>query len=167
MWLGWAGTAVCSTLAGLGRLRSLPRGRRHAVRDGHQDCVRADVRVGQLSPQSGRAVTEAVVKEIELRTPFKVVSTPDADSILSGKITTESKRLVIESPTDEGREVEVNLRVHVTCQPPHRRVCVREENSPCRRWPTSPSARATCPRWAIGGPAHEKAIRDLAAQIVN
>ena len=31
----------------------------------------------------GERLTEAVVKEIELKTPYKVVSTPDADSILS------------------------------------------------------------------------------------
>ncbi len=31
----------------------------------------------------GERLTEAVCKEIELKTPYKVVSTPDADSILS------------------------------------------------------------------------------------
>ena len=31
----------------------------------------------------GERLTEAVIKEIELKTPYKVVGTPDADSILS------------------------------------------------------------------------------------
>ena len=32
----------------------------------------------------GERLTEAVVKEIELKSPFKVVGTPDADSIFCG-----------------------------------------------------------------------------------
>ena len=34
----------------------------------------------------GERLTEAVIKEIELKTPYKVVGTPDADSILSAKL---------------------------------------------------------------------------------
>ena len=34
----------------------------------------------------GERLTEAVVKEIELKTPYKVVGTPDADSILSARL---------------------------------------------------------------------------------
>ena len=34
----------------------------------------------------GERLTEAVIKEIELKTPYKVVGTPDADSILSVKL---------------------------------------------------------------------------------
>jgi hypothetical protein len=53
----------------------------------------------------GERLTEAVQKEIEKRTPYKVVSSPDADSILTGKILTESKGVSVETPTDEGREL--------------------------------------------------------------
>ena len=34
-------------------------------------------------------LTEAVVKEIELKTPYKVVGSPSADSILSGRLAGE------------------------------------------------------------------------------
>src|SRR5881397_1775573 len=34
----------------------------------------------------GERLTEAVVKEIELKTPYKAVSTPNADSILSVRL---------------------------------------------------------------------------------
>lgn len=53
----------------------------------------------------GERLTEAVQKEIEKRTPYKVVSSPDADSILTGKILTEAKGVSVETPTDEGREL--------------------------------------------------------------
>ena len=61
----------------------------------------------------GERLTEAVVKEIELKTPYKVVGSPDADSVLSGRITSDTKRVVVESPTDEPREVQINLQVEV------------------------------------------------------
>jgi hypothetical protein len=44
----------------------------------------------------GERLTEAVVKEIELKTPYKVVSTPDADSILSARLITDTRRTLIE-----------------------------------------------------------------------
>jgi hypothetical protein len=59
----------------------------------------------------GERLTEAVIKEIELKTPYKVVGTSDADSVLSGRITGETKRVLVENRYDEPREVEVNLQV--------------------------------------------------------
>lgn len=64
-------------------------------------------------PFLGERLTEAVVKEIDEKTPFKVV-TANADSTLTGEIVNETKRIVVESPTDEAREVEVNFTVQVT-----------------------------------------------------
>ncbi|MBX3413809.1 MAG: hypothetical protein KF708_14050 [Pirellulales bacterium] len=54
----------------------------------------------------GEMLTEAVVKEIELKTPYKVVDSDVADSILSVEIVSDTKRIIIESPTDEGRDIE-------------------------------------------------------------
>jgi len=62
----------------------------------------------------GQRLTEAVCKEIEKRTPFKVVGTPDADSVLTGRIVADTKRMVVESPTDQSRQVEMNIQVLVT-----------------------------------------------------
>jgi hypothetical protein len=61
----------------------------------------------------GERLTEAVVKEIELKTPFKVVNDPNADSVLTGRIVGETKRVLVESPTDEPRELEVQIAVEV------------------------------------------------------
>jgi hypothetical protein len=62
----------------------------------------------------GERLTEAVVKEIELKTPFKVVSTPDADSILTGKILSDTKRVLIETATDEPRELQAGMQIQVS-----------------------------------------------------
>ncbi|MFM8494115.1 MAG: LPS assembly lipoprotein LptE [Planctomycetia bacterium] len=62
----------------------------------------------------GERLTEAVCKEIEKRTPFKVVGDPNADSVLTARIVADTKRMVVESPTDQSRQVEMNLQVLVT-----------------------------------------------------
>ena len=62
----------------------------------------------------GERLTEAVMKEIEAKTPYKVVGSPDADSILSGRIVGETKRVVAENIYDDPRELDVNLQVEVS-----------------------------------------------------
>jgi len=62
----------------------------------------------------GERLTEAVCKEIEKRTPFKVVGTDEADSVLTARIVADTKRMVVESPTDQSRQVEMNMQVLVT-----------------------------------------------------
>ncbi len=58
-------------------------------------------------------LTEAVVKEIELKTPYKVVGTPSADSILSGRLVGEDLELLIENQFDDPRELELGMVVEV------------------------------------------------------
>jgi len=62
----------------------------------------------------GEWLTEAVVKEIELKTPYKVVGDPSADSVLTGRIITVTKRVLVEDTTDQAREVDVHFAVRVT-----------------------------------------------------
>ena len=63
----------------------------------------------------GERLTEAVCKEIEKRTPFKVVgSEGGADSVLTGRVVADTKRMVVESPTDQSRMVEMNYQALVT-----------------------------------------------------
>ena len=59
-------------------------------------------------------LTEAVVKEIELKTPYKVVSEPDADSVLTGRIVNDIKRVVVEDRYDQQRENEITLVAEVS-----------------------------------------------------
>jgi hypothetical protein len=58
-------------------------------------------------------LTEAVCKEIEVKTPYKVVGTPQADSVLTGKLVNDTKRVIVEDQYDMPRNVEVNMAVEV------------------------------------------------------
>ncbi len=62
----------------------------------------------------GERLTEAVIKEIELKTPYKVVSTPSADSILSARLISDTRRTLTENKFDDPRLFEVELRAEVT-----------------------------------------------------
>jgi hypothetical protein len=61
----------------------------------------------------GERLTEAVMKEIEEKTPYKVVADPNADSTLSGRIVEEGKQVLINTRVDDPRELQVNMRVQV------------------------------------------------------
>ncbi len=66
-------------------------------------------------------LTEAVLKEISLRTPYRVVGNPSqADSILSGTVSYADKNLVVEAPTNLPRELNstINVSVNWTHNPP-------------------------------------------------
>lgn len=62
----------------------------------------------------GEKLTEAVCKRIETDTPYKVVNSPSADSVLTGRIVTDTKRIVVENRFDDPRDTEYNLTVVVT-----------------------------------------------------
>lgn len=61
----------------------------------------------------GERLTEAVQKEIERRTPYKVVGSPDADSVLTGRIMTETKAPSVQAPTAEPRELQTYFTVQI------------------------------------------------------
>jgi hypothetical protein len=66
-------------------------------------------------------LTEAIQKEIELRTPYKVVGDPSkADSLLSGTIMFSDKNLIVEAPTNLPRQLNasINIWVNWTHNPP-------------------------------------------------
>lgn len=59
-------------------------------------------------------MTEALGKAVELRTPYKVISSPSADSTLTCRVTNQTKRTVTEARTDEPRAVETLISVELT-----------------------------------------------------
>ena len=68
-----------------------------------------------------KQLTEAVQKEITMRTPFKLESDhTKAESLLSGVITYTNKGLVVEAPTNFARELNMSINVAVkwTRNPP-------------------------------------------------
>lgn len=62
----------------------------------------------------GQRLTEAVVKEIELSTPFTVTSAQRAQSILTGRIIRERKRVLSETQFDDPRTLEYEMRIEVS-----------------------------------------------------
>ena len=86
----------------------------------------------------GERLTEAVIKEIELKTPYKVVATPDADSVLTGRSSSETKRVVAENRYDDPRQIEVSMQVQVSWidrqgnGDPRRTAPFRCRRRPCR-----------------------------------
>jgi hypothetical protein len=113
----------------------------------------------------GVELTEAVVKEIERRTNFKVVSTPGAaDTVLSGKIVGENKKLLFEIPTGDPREMEVNLSVQVSWTDQRGRTI---RNIPAVPVPVSATSQLVAEVGQSVATQHEAAIKRLAEQIVS
>ncbi len=65
-------------------------------------------------PFLGERLTESVIKQIELRTPYKVVGSQAADSTLQGRVLRDTKSVLVENRYDEPRELDVGMRVQVT-----------------------------------------------------
>lgn len=67
-----------------------------------------------FDPDLAERLTEAVIKEIQLKTLYRVVATADADSMLTGRIVGHSRSVLVEDFFDRPRELEQNLRVEVS-----------------------------------------------------
>ena len=61
----------------------------------------------------GERLTEAVIKEVELQTPYKVVGSPDADSVLVGRVVDERRRVIGETKNDDARIIGTDLIVTI------------------------------------------------------
>ncbi|TWT74563.1 hypothetical protein Pla123a_33870 [Posidoniimonas polymericola] len=62
----------------------------------------------------GERLTEAVCKEIEQKTPFKVVGDPSADSVLTIRLRPDARRVVAEDGLDQARYLENELSAEVS-----------------------------------------------------
>jgi hypothetical protein len=105
-------------------------------------------------------LTEAVIKEIELRTPYKVVSNPLADSVLTGTLLSgDQKRVLSENINDEPRNLVYQTTVHVTWIDNSGRILVQTVvNLGTDFVPEAGQSMAT---------AQQAAIQKLAQQIVS
>jgi hypothetical protein len=68
-----------------------------------------------------KQLTEAVIKEIHLRSPYRVVAShEEADSLLTGTIYSDAKNLVVEAPTNLPRGLNASIMVQTkwTHNPP-------------------------------------------------
>lgn len=62
----------------------------------------------------GERLTEAVVREVELKTPYKVVPRERADTVLSGRIVRDTKSIVAENRYDDPRNLDISMQVLVS-----------------------------------------------------
>lgn len=62
----------------------------------------------------GERLTEALVKEVELKTGYKVVDAGSADSVLKVRLASEGKKVLAENRFDEPRDIETDFFVQVS-----------------------------------------------------
>jgi hypothetical protein len=62
----------------------------------------------------GELLTEAIIKEIESVSTYKVVGDPNADSILSARLTADDRNVLVENAFDTPRVMETTILVEVT-----------------------------------------------------
>jgi len=115
----------------------------------------------------GERLTEAVIKEIELKTPYKATGDSNADSILAGRITTATKRVLVLNKDHDPREVEVNMQVQVRWLDRQSNL-IRESaiDVPAELATISESASVVPEVGQSVATAHQQAIHRLAEQIV-
>lgn len=108
--------AILSLLAGLG----LPSGCA-GYRVGNQALFRTDIRTvyvpvfrsDSFRRNLGEWLTEAVIREIEMRSTYKVVHTPTADSVLYGTIVSDHKQVFAEDQFGVPRDIQFDLSVDI------------------------------------------------------
>ncbi len=63
----------------------------------------------------GEQLSEAVIKEIETKTPYKVVGSPaQADSVLTCKIIQDRRGMILQDWYNDPRQMQISLRVQVS-----------------------------------------------------
>jgi hypothetical protein len=62
----------------------------------------------------GERLTEAIVKEVELRTPYKVVGSDAADSVLNVRLVSDSKRILANNRFSEPRDIETDFFIQAS-----------------------------------------------------
>ena len=80
------------------------------IRTVHVPIVQSD----SFRRNLGEQLTEQIVKAIELKTPYKIVGPDEADSVLTARLVSESKRNVAENRFDEPRDIEADFFVQMS-----------------------------------------------------
>ncbi|MFN7333603.1 MAG: LPS assembly lipoprotein LptE, partial [bacterium] len=83
---------------------------RNDIRTVHIPIIKSD----SFRPELGVQLTEALQKEVERRTPYKIGEFATADSIMNCRLTSENKQVVGETGTDESRLLRSTMAVEVS-----------------------------------------------------
>ena len=117
----------------------------------------------------GERLTEAVVKEVELKTPYKVVGADAADSVLNVRLVSDSKRVLSENRFDEPRDIETDFFLQVSWVDRRGDVIMSHDDIPAA--PLMLNIGQSANFVPEGGQSlmtsHQEAIQRLAEQIVG
>lgn len=80
---------------------------RSDIRTVHVPIIRNDT----FRHDVGVRLTEAVIREIESRTPYKVTGDPNADSVLTVRVLDEHKQVLTETAGDDPRALDAHLAI--------------------------------------------------------
>src|SRR6056297_969788 len=115
-WRSWGVRATCWLTTGMA---SVGLGGCAGYQFGPRALVRSDIRTGHVPiarndtyrHDLGVRLTEAVIREIESRTPYKVTGNPNADSVLTIRVLTENKQVLTETAGDDPRALDAYVSV--------------------------------------------------------
>ena len=94
-------------------------------------------------------LTQAVIREIEAKTPYKVVSSPScADSQLSGTIVSLNKNVINRNQLNEIREAETTLAVEIVWKDLRSGEILSRPRPPCHRPCSCSPSPPSFPNWA-------------------
>ncbi|WP_145177511.1 LPS assembly lipoprotein LptE [Rubripirellula lacrimiformis] len=109
-----AGTLLVSGLLVSGGCATYRFGSASLFRPGIRTIHVPIVRNETFRHDLGVRLTEALQKEIEDRTPYKVTHDPNADSTLVCRVINESKRVLTETDTDDPRALDAAISVRAS-----------------------------------------------------
>ncbi len=93
-------------------------GYRFGARTLYRDDVRTIyvpiVRNDTWRPNLGVQLTEQLQKAIQLRTPYRIVNDPSADSVLTCRVVNETKRVIVENRVDDPRALDAKLSIQLS-----------------------------------------------------
>jgi hypothetical protein len=134
------------------------------IRTVHVPIVQSD----SFRRNLGEQLTEQIVKEIELNTPYKVVGPDEADSVLSARIVSESKRVLAENRFDYPRDIETDFFIRMSWVDRRGDLIMSHSDVPIQPLllNISQSANFVPEAGQSLTTAHQEAIRRLAEQVV-
>ncbi|MFG0263784.1 MAG: LPS assembly lipoprotein LptE [Rhodopirellula sp. JB055] len=117
----------------------------------------------------GVRLTEAVNKEIELRTPYKVTADPLADTVLRCEVIDETKRVLTENDADYVRALDAAIQVRASWSDRQGRLLMKNSIVPTNDLTIlfSQDERFVPEAGQSIDTATQKAIEDLANRIVS
>jgi len=117
----------------------------------------------------GLRLTEALIREIELRTPYKVTADPSADTTLRCEVIGETKRVLTETEADYARALDAAVQVRASWTDRSGRLLLQNAVVPADDLTIlfSQDERFVPEAGQSVDTATQKAIEDLAGRIVS